>query len=125
MIKRFTDHAANERTYLAWIRTALAFMGFGLLLERFDLLVRSLPDATGVLPEASGTSSVTAAGLVLILFGVIVIAISTRRYFHFRGRIALEEEEDFRSSRTDLGLSIMVGAIAIFMVGYVIAQTLG
>ena len=43
MIERFTDHAANERTYLAWIRTALAFMGFGLLLERFELLVRALP----------------------------------------------------------------------------------
>jgi putative membrane protein len=37
MIKSYTDHAANERTYLAWVRTALAFMGFGLLIERFDL----------------------------------------------------------------------------------------
>ena len=30
MIEDYTDHAANERTYLAWVRTALAFMAFGL-----------------------------------------------------------------------------------------------
>jgi putative membrane protein len=29
MIPRFTDHAANERTYLAWVRTAIAVMAFG------------------------------------------------------------------------------------------------
>jgi len=39
MINRYTDLAANERTYLAWMRTALALIAFGFLLERFDLLV--------------------------------------------------------------------------------------
>jgi putative membrane protein len=26
MIKRYSDHAANERTFLAWVRTAIAVM---------------------------------------------------------------------------------------------------
>ena len=38
MIKRYTDHSANERTYLAWIRTSIAIMAFGFLIEKFDLL---------------------------------------------------------------------------------------
>ena len=42
MIRNYRDHAANERTYLAWVRTALALMGFGLLVERFDLLMQAL-----------------------------------------------------------------------------------
>ena len=29
MIKRYSDHAANERTFLAWVRTAIAVMAFG------------------------------------------------------------------------------------------------
>jgi putative membrane protein len=29
MIERYSDHAANERTFLAWVRTALAVMAFG------------------------------------------------------------------------------------------------
>src|SRR5215469_2800993 len=37
MIKRYSDHAANERTFLAWVRTAIAVMAFGFLIERFDL----------------------------------------------------------------------------------------
>src|SRR5947208_7911033 len=40
MIKRYSDHAANERTFLAWVRTAIAVMAFGFIIERFDLFVR-------------------------------------------------------------------------------------
>jgi putative membrane protein len=36
MIRNFSDHAANERTFLAWVRTAIAVMAFGFLVERFD-----------------------------------------------------------------------------------------
>jgi len=38
-IRNFTDHAANERTFLAWVRAALAVVAFGFLVERFDLLI--------------------------------------------------------------------------------------
>ncbi len=31
MIQRFSDHSANERTFLAWVRTAIAMMAFGFL----------------------------------------------------------------------------------------------
>ena len=41
MIERYSDHAANERTFLAWIRTAIAVMAFGFLVERFDLFCKS------------------------------------------------------------------------------------
>lgn len=34
MIERFTDHAANERTFLAWIRTSMALVGFGLAIAQ-------------------------------------------------------------------------------------------
>ena len=37
MIQQFADHAANERTFLAWIRTAIAIMAFGFLVEKFEL----------------------------------------------------------------------------------------
>jgi uncharacterized membrane protein YidH (DUF202 family) len=40
MIERYSDHAANERTFLAWVRTAIAVMAFGFLVERFDLFLQ-------------------------------------------------------------------------------------
>jgi putative membrane protein len=39
MIKCYSDHAANERTFLAWVRTAIAVMAFGFLVERFDFFM--------------------------------------------------------------------------------------
>jgi uncharacterized membrane protein YidH (DUF202 family) len=44
MIKRYSDHAANERTFLAWVRTAIAVMAFGFLIERFDKPVSTFRD---------------------------------------------------------------------------------
>jgi uncharacterized membrane protein YidH (DUF202 family) len=33
--KKVTDHLANERTFLAWVRTGLATITFGFVVERF------------------------------------------------------------------------------------------
>jgi putative membrane protein len=46
MIKNFGDHSANERTFLAWVRTSMAVIAFGFLVERFDLfLAFAAPEA--------------------------------------------------------------------------------
>ena len=39
MIANYTDHAANERTFLAWIRTGLAVTAFGFFLVKLNVLV--------------------------------------------------------------------------------------
>ncbi|HEV7878062.1 DUF202 domain-containing protein, partial [Bradyrhizobium sp.] len=43
MIARYTDHAANERTFLAWVRTGLAVAAFGFFLVRLNVFF----DVTG------------------------------------------------------------------------------
>ena len=37
---RATDTLANERTFLAYVRTALAFIAFGFVIARFSLFAR-------------------------------------------------------------------------------------
>ena len=59
MIANFSDHAANERTFLAWVRTAMALVGFGLALSR---LGKKPPDTT--------------TEVVLVVLGLIVVLIS-------------------------------------------------
>ncbi len=39
MIDRFSDHAANDRTFLAWVRTGIAVIAFGFVVEKFNLFV--------------------------------------------------------------------------------------
>jgi Domain of unknown function (DUF202) len=39
MIRGYSDHAANERTFLAWVRTGIAVIAFGFVIEKFNLFV--------------------------------------------------------------------------------------
>ena len=42
MIGGYSDHAANERTYLAWVRTGIAITAFGFVIEKFNLFILTL-----------------------------------------------------------------------------------
>ncbi len=65
MIRNFNDHAANERTFLAWIRTGLAIAGFGIGIEKLALFVRGFSVPTGI---------------ALVVIAAIVMAASTYRF---------------------------------------------
>ena len=39
MIRDYRDHSANERTFLAWVRTGIAVIAFGFVIEKFNLFV--------------------------------------------------------------------------------------
>jgi len=124
VVEDYTNHAANERTYLAWVRTALAFMAFGLVVERFDLFLRSLPEIAQSATQDAASGVSRAAGLALILLGVAVLATSTYRYLRFKRLISSPEARDFGASRTDLVLVAIVGFLGLCMSVYVAAQAL-
>jgi putative membrane protein len=48
MIRGYSDHAANERTFLAWLRTSIAVIAFGFVIEKFNLFVLTLLNAASV-----------------------------------------------------------------------------
>src|SRR6476620_940702 len=48
MIRGYSDHAANERTFLAWLRTSIAVIAFGFVIEKFNLFAHSLVNAASL-----------------------------------------------------------------------------
>ena len=46
MIRGYSDHAANERTFLAWVRTGIAVIAFGFVIEKFNLFVLTIASST-------------------------------------------------------------------------------
>ena len=105
MITRYSDHAANERTFLAWVRTAIAMMAFGFVIERFDLFLRyAAPPAAQQKSAPHGGAFANAAGLAFIVLGVAIIAIAGWRFVQ-------------TAKRFDLALSGMVGLLgaALFL----------
>jgi inner membrane protein YidH len=40
------NHAANERTFLAWVRTGIAIIVFGFVIEKFNLFIFAMANAS-------------------------------------------------------------------------------
>src|ERR1700728_5038344 len=80
MIERYSDHAANERTFLAWVRTAFAVMAFGFLVERFDLFLQ-IAGQTLARRALSPTGQLAGnvVGLILIGLGAATIILALLR----------------------------------------------
>jgi putative membrane protein len=112
MIKNFSDHAANERTFLAWVRTSIAVIAFGFLVERFDLfLAVMLPtSASGKIAIARNAYG-HLAGLVLIVLGMIMIIIAAIRFARTAKETDDESEHPGTGSRVDRApVTLLVGA---------------
>jgi putative membrane protein len=45
MIAAYREHAANERTYLAWVRTGIAVVAFGFVIKKFNLFLLAMAGA--------------------------------------------------------------------------------
>jgi uncharacterized membrane protein YidH (DUF202 family) len=73
--KKVTDHLANERTFLAWIRTGLATITFGFVVERFGLLLREL-GVKGTLTPIFSVHYSSFIGVTLTLFGVLMLVVA-------------------------------------------------
>jgi putative membrane protein len=81
VIARYSDHAANERTFLAWVRTAIAVMAFGFLVQKFDLFLRIAARSLATQSTSAHRDIVgTVAGLLLIVLGGAMLVFATIRF---------------------------------------------
>jgi putative membrane protein len=75
---RARDHLANERTFLAWVRTGVATIVFGFAIGRFSIALREFMKVEGY---DSGTPGFTTwLGIVSAVGGVLLILTGLRRY---------------------------------------------
>lgn len=72
---RVRDHLANERTYLAWMRTAISLMGFGVVIVRLRFFKP---------PVSTTPGNGWKLGLIFSLVGLATVLLSTQHYFAVR-----------------------------------------
>lgn len=111
-------HMANERTFLAWIRTSIGIMAFGFVVEKFALFVKQLSYFLGkeITPPSHGYSSIF--GIFLVGLGALMGALSFIRYKKVERQI---DEDTYQPSLIlDILLAISVLSIGIFLVIYLI-----
>lgn len=120
MIERYSDHAANERTFLAWIRTAIAVMAFGFLVEKFDIfLAYMVSQAQSRAVPLQGQKFANEAGLAFVLLGVAMIVIAAVRFFRIAKDIEKDEVIPNSGFRFDLTLAALLlllgGSLFLYM----------
>jgi putative membrane protein len=112
--KKATEHLANERTFLAWVRTSIAIMSLGFVVAKFGLWLRELSHASPQLPPGPGWSG--PIGMTMIAAGGALALLAAWR-FHVVNR-----QIDRGLVTVDRGLvaliAIAMGVLAVVMVGY-------
>lgn len=120
MTPNYADAAANERTYLAWVRTGIAVVALGFVIERFNLFLLALAAESGTgtgLPQLRRLASPAGryGGAALVCAGVLIIILATIR---FRQKSLLLAGGTGRFARMAAGtlaaLTVLILAVAAF-----------
>ena len=82
---RARDHLANERTFLAWVRTSVAIVVFGFAIGRFAIAMRQLAAFQGHVSKTTGLS--VWMGMSSILAGVVMVVAGLMRYRKTRAEL--------------------------------------
>jgi uncharacterized membrane protein YidH (DUF202 family) len=115
-------HMANERTFLAWIRTSIGIMAFGFVVEKFALFIRQVSYFLGkssgdiTAPPSHKYSSIF--GIILISLGTVMGTLSFIRYKKVEKQI--DGDTYHPSLILDILLTLAILAIGIFLVIYLI-----
>jgi putative membrane protein len=113
---RARDHLANERTFLAWVRTGAAIVVFGFAIGRFSIALRQLTALQGHPVHRSGISVLM--GATSIVLGVLLVVAGLFRYRQTRDRL---DQGKFEPAGFVLDLvTILTVLFGLVLAGYLI-----
>jgi len=116
-----TDHLANERTFLAWIRTAIAIMAFGFVVVKFALFIKQVSIVLGnsahevVLPT-HGYSAII--GIALVGLGTLMSLLAFFRYKNIEKQ--LHDGTFFPTLTLSLFLTVAIILVGVLLVIYLV-----
>jgi len=113
-----TDHLANERTFLAWIRTSIGIMGFGFIVVKFSMFIKQLSLFVGKTPHPSQSTHSGVIGVVLVAIGVMTAIMAYLNYKKIEKQ--LDADRYSSSSPTITFLTACIVFISVFLIWYLI-----
>jgi putative membrane protein len=124
MIEKYSDHAANERTFLAWVRTGIATIAFGFVVEKFNLFVRTIAEAnasdaaTRLRLERLSSAFSHYDRLALIAIGMAIIILALFRFVRTSRVIDDQQSHTAGGIKVELVLAVVLGLIVMSMTAY-------
>jgi putative membrane protein len=107
-----SDHLANERTFLAWIRTSISIVVFGFVVAKFGITLRQFLRVQGNAAHESGLSLMIGVG-----FMAMGIFMALAAWFRYRSTMRRLETGDFKPA----GAIVTVLAIVAALFGTILA----
>ena len=113
---RARDHLANERTFLAWVRTGAAIVVFGFAIGRFSIAMRQLTALQGHALRSAGVSVWMGSGAIAA--GVMLVVGGLMRYRKTRAQL---DADTFEPAGFVLDLiTILTVVFGLVLAGYLI-----
>jgi putative membrane protein len=113
---RASDHMANERTFLAWLRTGLAIVVFGFAIGRFAIAIRQFMQLQGHTFNSAGPT--VWFGAIAIFGGVLLTLAGLLRYRRTRAQL---ESGKFEPAGFLIDLvGILVALFGLALAGYLV-----
>lgn len=78
-IEHSKEHLANERTFLAWVRTSISLMGFGFVIVKFTLFLKELAFALDT-PDLASKSYSSGVGIIMVALGILISVLAYIQY---------------------------------------------
>jgi putative membrane protein len=111
-----SDYLANERTFLAYLRTAVAAIGFGFVIARFSVLLHEAVAVTHGPYHSSAIS--TPLGVAMVAAGVLIGAWGAARYVTVARALAAGESGAL-SPRSAVLVAAVLGVLGV-VVAYIL-----
>jgi putative membrane protein len=111
---RARDHLANERTFLAWLRTGIATIVFGFAIGRFSIALREFLKFQGYSGTTPGLTPWL--GIASAVGGVLLIFVGLRRYRETKVQL---DSDTFEPAGSVIDLvSYLLGMFGLILAGY-------
>lgn len=110
---KLREHLANERTFLAWIRTSIALMGLGFVIVKFALFLKELSVIMEGLNISISEGFSATIGTSLVALGAALTLFS---FFRFKRVEAQIESQDYKPSTLIsllLTIAIVLGGLIL------------
>jgi putative membrane protein len=110
-----TDHLANERTFLAWVRTSIALMGFGFVIVKFALFLRQISIALGEKVVIHSNHYSAIIGVIMVAAGAIMATLAYLRYVNIQKQINAGEFFPANWLSVFVTLFIIIGGVLLVL----------
>ncbi|MBS0648801.1 MAG: DUF202 domain-containing protein [Verrucomicrobia bacterium] len=110
-----TDHMANERTFLAWIRTSVGIMAFGFVVERFALFIKQIGFFFST-QGAAGSNISTAHPTYSSIFGICLVGVGALMgLFSFFNYKKVEKQIESNTYKSSVPLAAVLTGVVVVM----------